>query len=153
MVAEIAKNIPPFPLVREVLGKVYPVADIMVCSATPIEALEREWAEHNFRQYVRIIAGQEMGSKAQHLSIVSNGKYDKDKIIMLGDALGDLDAARKKGVHFYPIIPGSEEASWKRFYDEAFDKFIAGRYEGDYEEKMIEEFQKCLPDHPVWQRN
>ena len=91
-----------------------------------------------------------MGSKAQHLAIVSEGKYNKDRILMLGDALGDLEAAQKNGVHFYPINPGKAEASWKRFHDEAFDAFIAQRYTGDYENKIITDFKTCLPDYPAW---
>ena len=152
MVTEIVKNVPPFQFVRESFEKVFPAVDIMVCSATPTEALEREWTEHGLRQFVKVIAGQEMGSKAQHLAIVSDGKYDKDKIIMLGDALGDLEAATKNGVLFYPIKPGSEDASWKQFHDEAFDKFIFGNYAGPYGDSVIAEFKKCLLDHPMWQR-
>lgn len=150
MVAEIVKDVPPFPFVRQSLEKIYPHADIMVCSATPTEALEREWTEHGLRPYVNIIAGQEMGSKSQQLAVVSNGKYNKEKIIMLGDALGDLDAAKKNGVLFHPINPGREKSSWKRFHDEAFERFIAGCYAGDYEDAVISEFENCLPKYPSW---
>ncbi len=150
MVTEIVKDVPAFHFVRETLEKVFPVADVMVCSATPIEALEREWSEHGLAPYVKLIAGQEMGSKAQHLAVVSDGKYDKDKIIMLGDALGDLDAAKKNNVLFYPINPGDEDESWKIFHDEAFDKFISGSYTGDYEDAVIEKFENCLPENPTW---
>lgn len=150
MVTEIVKDVPPFAYVRESLEKASSLSDVMVCSATPIEALEREWAEHGLRQYVNVIAGQEMGSKAQHLAVVSDGKYDKDKIVMLGDALGDLDAAKRNGVLFYPIIPGKEDASWKKFHDEAFDKFMSGSYAGAYEDALIEEFENCLPENPSW---
>lgn len=43
-------------------------ADMIVVSATPVEALTREWQEHGIARYVRVIAGQEMGKKALHLS-------------------------------------------------------------------------------------
>ena len=151
MVAEVVKNVPPFQCVRDSLEKVFSVADIIVCSATPTEALEREWAEHGLKRYVKVIAGQEMGSKVQHLAIVSDGKYDKDKIIMLGDAPGDQKASKENDILFYPINPGKEEASWKKFHDDAFDKFITGDYAGAYEDSVIAEFEKSLPDHPVWQ--
>lgn len=150
MVTEVVKDVPPFRFVRESLEKVFPIADIMVCSATPIEALEREWKEHGLKPYAKVIAGQEMGSKAQHLATVSETKYEKDKILMLGDALGDLDAAKTNDVLFYPINPGKEDASWKKFHDEAFDKFISCSYVGAYEEAVITEFKKCLPEHPSW---
>ncbi len=150
MVAEIVKGIPPFMYVRESIEKVSRTADIIVCSATPGEALEREWAEHGLARYVKVIAGQEMGKKAEHLTIVSNGKYAKDKIIMLGDAPGDMNAAKANNVLFYPINPGDEDNSWKRFHDEAFDKFMNGKYSGEYEDKVITEFDECLPEHPSW---
>ena len=41
-VADIVHGVPPFPQVRESLQKMAPVVDMMVVSATPIEALERE---------------------------------------------------------------------------------------------------------------
>ena len=37
-------------------------ADAMCISQTPAEALKREWAEHGIDRYVKIIAGQEMGT-------------------------------------------------------------------------------------------
>jgi phosphoglycolate phosphatase-like HAD superfamily hydrolase len=149
-VADIVKNIAPFKYVLESLEKVAARADIIICSATPTEVLEREWAEHGIAKYAKVMAGQEMGSKAEHLEIFSNGKYDKDKVIMVGDAIGDMEAAKKNNVLFYPINPGNEVASWKRFHDEAFDKFISGQYAGSYEKKLIEEFDKCLPENPPW---
>ncbi len=150
LVAEICKGVPPFPYVRESIEKVAQRADIIVCSATPFEALEREWAEHGLAQYVKVIAGQEMGQKADHLAIVSDGKYDKDKIIMLGDAPGDRDAAKDNDLAFYAINPGDEAKSWRRFHDEAFDKFMAGSYVGEYEKMVINEFDTCLPEYPQW---
>ena len=42
-----------------------PQADVMVISQTPGEALRREWAEHGIEKHVRLIAGQEMGSKTR----------------------------------------------------------------------------------------
>jgi phosphoglycolate phosphatase-like HAD superfamily hydrolase len=151
-VADIVKNIAPFKYVRESLEKASANADIIICSATPTEALEREWAEHGIDKYVKVIAGQEMGSKAEHLEIVSNGKYDKDKVLMAGDAIGDMNAAKQNNVLYYPINPGNEVASWKRFHDEAFDKFISGQYAGSYEKKLIEEFDSCLPENPPWRK-
>jgi len=151
-IKEIVKQMPPFPYVRESLEKIGPLADVIVVSATPGEALIREWEEHDIAKYVNVIAGQEMGTKAQHLEYAAKGKYDKDHILMIGDALGDLKAARANNALFYPVNPGSEVKSWKRFHDEAFDRFIKGGYAGKYEEKLIAEFEKCLPETPPWQK-
>jgi hypothetical protein len=71
---------------------------------------------------------------------------------MVGDAPGDLNAARANNALFYPINPGHEEASWQRFHDEAIDRFLSGSYAGDYETSLIEEFQNLLPETPPWKR-
>ena len=148
-VAAIVKNVSPFPNCKVSLDKAIAKADIMVCSSTPGEALHREWAEHGVDKYVRVIAGQEMGKKSEHLAIMAQ-KYNSDKILMIGDAPGDQDAAEANGLLFYPINPGHETASLKRFHDEAFEKFINGEYEGSYQKKVVEEFQALLPERPVW---
>jgi phosphoglycolate phosphatase-like HAD superfamily hydrolase len=151
-IAQIVKDMPPFPFVRECLEKMTPLADVIVVSATPCEALAREWAEHDIAQYARVIAGQEMGKKAEHLALAAKGKYPKNNILMIGDAPGDMKAAKANDAFFYPIIPGRETKSWKRFGDEAFDKFINGQYAGEYEQKLIAEFDASLPEKPLWQK-
>ena len=149
-IAEIVKGIPPFPYVRESLEKTIGKADVIVCSATPNEALRREWAEHDIDKYVAIIAGQEMGKKKEHLSFAAKDKYPSDRAIMIGDAPGDMNAPKANGILFYPINPGDEVRSWKRFAEEVFDKFINGEYAGQYEEEMIAEFETYLPSTPPW---
>jgi len=149
-IKEIVKAIPPFPYVRESLEKMQNVADVIVVSATPNEALEREWQEHDIAKYVAVIAGQEMGKKTEHLAYATKGRYEKNHVLMIGDAPGDLKAARANDALFYPINPGHEVESWKRFYEEAFDRFINGQYAGSYEQQLIEEFDSYLPETPPW---
>lgn len=151
-IAEMVHDVPPFPFMRESLQKIAQTADIIVCSQTPTEALAREWQEHGIDGYVKVIAGQEMGSKAEHLGLAMAGRWEPDHVLMIGDAPGDLKAARANGACFYPINPGAEDASWQRFYEEAYDRFIAGTYAGDYEKSLIEEFDKYLPEHPPWEK-
>jgi phosphoglycolate phosphatase-like HAD superfamily hydrolase len=151
-VGRIVWGMPPFLYVRESLEKIQPSADVIVVSATPDEALRREWAEHDIAQYAAIIAGQEMGTKKQHLEYATKGKYEKNHVLMIGDAPGDMKAAKANNALFYPINPGNEIQSWKRFHDEAFDRFIKGQYAGAYEEKVIAEFDSYLPEQPPWQK-
>ncbi len=150
-IGEIVKGMPPFPFVRESLEKIQPLADVIVVSATPCEALAREWEEHDIAKYVEIIAGQEIGKKAQHLDYATKGRYEKNHVLMVGDAPGDMKAAKVNDALFYPINPGDEVKSWERFHDEAFDKFINGEYAGDYEKKVIAEFDGYLPELPPWE--
>ncbi len=148
-VEDIVYGVPPFPLLKESLEKISEWADIIVCSGTPGEALTREWEENGIVQFPKVIAGQEMGKKKEHLAIVKD-KYPEGHIIMLGDAPGDKNAAAANGMPFYPINPGHEEMSWERFYKEVADKFKNGEYVGDYAAGIVAEFDKLLPETPSW---
>ncbi|MFO7611148.1 MAG: HAD hydrolase-like protein [Clostridia bacterium] len=151
-IANLVRNVPPFPFLRESLGKMNDGCDVIVVSATPGEALDREWNEHGIDGFVKVIAGQEMGTKKEHLGIAALKGYDRNKMLMIGDAPGDFKAARANGILFYPINPGNEESSWKRFYGEAYDRFIKGEYEGEYEAGLIAEFDGYLPKTPPWKK-
>ena len=150
-IEDMVYGIPPFPLVRETLDKIFAWADIIVCSGTPGEALAREWEENKIDGYPRVIAGQEMGKKKDHLEIVAS-KYPDGNVIMLGDAFGDLKAAKANNLLFYPVNPGCEEKSWELFFNEVTDKFHNGGYTADYEAGFIAEFEKLLPETPPWKR-
>lgn len=149
-IADMVTGIPPFPYVRESLEKLSSVADMMVVSATPTEALNKEWTENGIHTFVREIAGQEMGSKKEHLALAAVDKYESGHILMIGDAPGDMKAAKANNALFYPIMPGEEDASWQRFYEEAADVFMQGKYAGEYEERLIQDFLDHLPEIPPW---
>jgi len=150
-IKRIVHGVPPFPFVRESITKLSQHADAVVMSATPIEALEREWEEHDLKRYMKFIFGQEHGTKAECIRIsVTSGEYENCNVLMIGDAIGDLEAARENNVRFYPIIPGREEQSWEKFYREELDKFINSAYTEEHEKELVDEFFKCLPEVPSW---
>ena len=149
-IAELVKDVPPFPFVRESLESMRGRADVVVVSATPGEALVREWEEHGLSPLVSVIAGQELGSKAELLSMAAAGRYAPEKMLMVGDAPGDLKAAQSVGARFYPIDPAAEDASWQRFFEEALPRFFAGNYAGEYMDAQVHRFQALLPDRPTW---
>jgi phosphoglycolate phosphatase-like HAD superfamily hydrolase len=151
-IEEMVKNVPPFGHLRESLQAMRGRVDLMVVSATPLEALRREWGEHGLAEYMDVIAGQEMGTKSQHLELAAKGRYADDHILLIGDAPGDRDAAREQGVLYYPINPGGEEASWRRFHDEALGRFLDGTFAGAYQAELVAEFEALLPATPPWRR-
>jgi phosphoglycolate phosphatase-like HAD superfamily hydrolase len=151
-VAEMVHGVPPFPYVRDSLEALKEKADMIVVSATPTAALTREWEEHKISPFMRVIAGQEMGKKALHLELATQGKYPSDRVLMIGDAPGDMRAAHANDALFYPINPGAEEASWKRFYEQGLHRFLEGSYAGEYEKQLIAEFDEYLPQVPPWKR-
>jgi len=151
-IADIVHDVPPFPFVRESLEQISQWADVLVCSATPGEALVREWQEHGINVFVGCIAGQEMGSKKEHIALANAGRYGAGKILMIGDAPGDFKAAQGNNARFFPINPGHEDDSWELFFKEAAEKFRDGAYTPEYEGKLIAEFDKLLPELPPWKK-
>jgi phosphoglycolate phosphatase-like HAD superfamily hydrolase len=151
-IADLVYGVPPFPHVGESLEFLRQRADMVVASATPSEALTREWEEHDIAKFPRVIAGQEMGSKKEILARAAKGKYPPNHILMIGDAPGDMEAARANGALFFPINPGHEEESWARFYREGAKRFLAGEFAGAYEATLVAEFETLLPDTPPWKR-
>jgi phosphoglycolate phosphatase-like HAD superfamily hydrolase len=144
----MVRGVPPFPWVRESLQRLSPQADILVVSATPQEALIREWQEHELDGYVRAICGQESGTKKQFMGMAA--KYPKDHALMIGDAPGDYAAAKANAALYFPINPGAEEASWKRFHDEGIERFLSGSFAGKYQAELSAEFDRFLPAKPPW---
>ena len=151
-IADMVHGVPPFPYVRESLAKMAEQADIIVVSQTPNAALEREWAEHGIDRYAKVIAGQEMGTKADCIGYAKTHGYANDHVLMIGDAPGDLKAGKRNDALFFPINPSEEDASWKQLYEESLDRFFGERYAGDYEAELIRVFDGYLPATPPWKR-
>ena len=63
---------------------------------------------------------------------------------MIGDAPGDLKAAKEAGALFFPILPGREDESWHKFYDEGFPRFLGNTFAGEYQEALLAEFDSSL---------
>jgi len=142
--------IPPFAGAVDGLRRISAAADSMVVSQTPEAALVSEWRAHGIDGLVRLIAGQEIGTKAEQIRLAAIGKYAEGNILLIGDAPGDLEAAREAGVRFYPIVPGGEVESWRQFNVTFLDRFLAGKYSKGDELAQIDAFLAALPVQPSW---
>ena len=87
---------------------------------------------------------QEAGSKAYCIGEMVKKGYDTTKILMVGDAPGDRDAAIKNNVWYYPILVGKEGYSWERLLNEAFPKLLDGSCDEAYQAQLIKEFETNL---------
>lgn len=149
-IAHIVRGVTPFPGVREAFSRFMEFADIVIVSATPHEAIVREWGENDLLKYVTEVAGQELGTKAECIRKANSGHYAPDHVLMIGDALGDYDSARENGVLYYPIIPGQEVASWEKALHELADQLHSGTYAGQPMNDALVEFNKALLEKPTW---
>lgn len=146
-IEELAGKDAPFPNVLEVLNELHEVADIAIVSSANSEALYSEWERHLLLPHVDVVYGQEAGTKAACINELKAYGYAEDEILMVGDAPGDLNAALKNGVLYYPILFGKETFSWKRLSKEGVKHFTGKTYTGAYQEAVIAEFDDLLKQY------
>ncbi len=147
----VGDGVPPFPFVRSSLEKMQGRSDVLVVSATPQAALQREWEEQDLVRFVAAICGQEAGTKQESLAFArQEGKYGENRMLMIGDAPGDYKAAKANNALFFPINPGEEEKSWELLDSEGLERFFDGTFAGAYQEHLIEIFNGFLPAQPPW---
>ena len=149
-VAEMVHGIPPFPNVRENLKALAKHADIVIVSATPTQALEREWGENGLLPLVMAVKGQEAGSKKEIIASLKDS-YAPGHVLMIGDAPGDRDAAKANDALFYPICPDQEDRSWAEI-GSCIEAFLNGQYGGALEQQKLAYFETLLPTEPSWKR-
>ncbi len=119
-------------------------ADVAIVSSANEQAVLEEWEKHELLECVDMVLTQNVGSKAYCISKLIEKGYDRNNILMVGDAVGDLDSAKSNEVSYYPILVGKERYSWERFTNEVLELFISNAYKGKYEEKIIDEFKENL---------
>ena len=149
-IARIVHGVEPLPGVREAFAQISEFANIVIVSATPHDAIVREWGAQGLLEHITVVAGQELGTKKECIRKAAEGKYAPDKVLMVGDALGDYTAAQGNGVLFFPIIPGWEVESWSILRREAAERFHTGAYKGAYMDELLKRFDAVLQEEPNW---
>lgn len=134
----------PFPNVKWSMDEMSEKADLVAVSSANREAVEAEWTKHSLKESCKALLTQEAGSKAFCIGELIRRGYAPGNVLMIGDAPGDRDAARKNGVWFYPILVGKEGESWAELLDTAFPKFISGEFDSEYQETLIRKFETNL---------
>lgn len=134
----------PFPLCKEALAFAHERADVAIVSSANLGAVLEEWAHYGLLEHTDIVLAQNAGSKAYCIAELLKKGYAPDHVLMCGDAPGDMDAAQKNGVFYYPILVRHEKESWEEFIETAFDKLLGGTYAGAYQQKKNAAFKKNL---------
>ena len=134
----------PFPMVKEALVFAHQKADIAIVSSANLGAVMDEWKRHELLPDVDLVLAQDAGTKAYCIQELLKKGYDPKKVVMCGDAPGDMDAAKVNGVFYFPIKVNLEKESWQEFIDIGFDKLLDQSYEGAYQDAKIDEFIQNL---------
>ena len=134
----------PFEGVKEALCRARDMADVAVVSSANPQALDEEWNRYGVMEYVDVLLAQDMGSKTHCIKELLKKGYESSHALMIGDALGDYEAAEKNGIFFYPILVRNEEHSWEECRKTALNRLYQENYGGNYQDQVLKEFRKNL---------
>lgn len=134
----------PFAGVKEGLEAAHEKADVAIVSSANLEAVVEEWEKHGLMDSVDVCLTQNVGSKAYCIGKMLEQGFAKERVLMVGDAPGDLSAAEKNGVLYYPILVKHEKESWENFVKKGLPRFLEGSYAGEYQQQQIEAFRRNL---------
>ena len=129
----------PYAGAKEGLAAAHTFADVAMVSSANRDAVEEEWGKFGLLEHTDIVLAQDIGSKAACIAQMLKFGYDRRKVLMIGDAPGDCDAAEKNNVWYYPILVNHEKASWDEAISTAFSKLQSGEY-AEYEVQTKKEF-------------
>ena len=133
----------PYNGAKEGLAAAHAFADVAMVSSANRDAVEKEWGKFGLLEHTDIVLAQDVGSKAACIKEMLKFGYDVNKVVMVGDAPGDCDAAEKNGVHYYPILVNHEKESWDEAIAVAFGKLRSGEY-AEYGAEKKQEFLRNL---------
>ena len=133
----------PYDGAKEGLAAAPQFADVAMGSSANRDAVEEEWGKFGLLEHTDIVLAQDVGSKAACIAEMLKFGYDLNKVVMVGDAPGDCDAAEKNGVHYYPILVNHEKESWDEAIAVGFAKLRSGEY-AEYGAEMKQKFLQNL---------
>lgn len=134
----------PYAGVKEALAYAHERADVAIVSSANAEAVLEEWEKYGLLPHTDVVCAQDVGSKAFCIAELMKRGYAPDHVLMCGDAPGDMDAAKKNGVFYFPIRVRQEKESWQEFVAEGFDRLLDGAYAGAYQQAKIAAFLENL---------
>lgn len=137
----------PFKNVYGALKNISQNADIAVVSSANSEALQNEWSRYALTDFTSVLLGQEYGSKSSCICQLLQCGYTPAHVLMVGDAPGDLSGAQENDVHFYPILPCKEIASWDRLTQESIGLLLRNQYDDTYQNALIKEFEESISQY------
>lgn len=123
----------PFPGAKAGLAAAHEFADVAVVSSANRDAVDEEWTTHGLYDHVDIVLAQDCGSKTHCIAEMLKFGYALDHVLMVGDAPGDMDAAEKNGVLYFPILVNHEEKSWEELSTTGLSNLKSGSYVGEYQ--------------------
>lgn len=133
------EEVKPFENVKECIVKLHQSCDIAIVSSANHEAVQEEWTRFGLLEHVDVLLAQNAGSKKSCVEKLLTYGYEPQKVLVVGDAPGDMDAAKQNGVFYYPILVRKEAESWKNL-EEAVGRVKNGSFAGNYQNQLEKSF-------------
>lgn len=146
-VNEIISQLPlaePFMGVKETMELIKSQADIAVVSAANKAAIEEEWKTSGLYDLVDYFFAQDDGTKSECIKKLLVTGYDHERTIMVGDALGDYNAAKSNQVWFYPILASKESESWFELNKNYLSIFLSGGFDKEVQNNLLSKMNENL---------
>lgn len=146
-VNEIISQLPmaePFTGVKETMLLMKSEADIAVVSSANKAAIEEEWKTSGLYDLVDYFFAQDDGTKSECIKKLLAAGYDREKTIMVGDALGDYEAANNNQVWYYPILASKEVVSWSELNENYLSVFLDGGFDKEVQNDLLSEMNENL---------
>jgi phosphoglycolate phosphatase-like HAD superfamily hydrolase len=128
---------------KEGLAAAHTFADVAVVSSANRDAVYEEWTKHGLLEHVDILLAQDCGSKAHCIGEMLKFGYEKNHVLMVGDAPGDCDAAEANGVWYFPILVNQETESWSELQSIGLNKLREEHY-SEYQPEKKQQFLRNL---------
>ena len=119
----------PFPGASACLRTMGEFADVVVVSGANRDTVLDEWKRHQLISCADLILTQENGTKTACIRRLMEMGYNRECVLMVGDAPGDCDAAEENGVGFFPILVEREQDSWEQLQFVGLHMLKNGRLE------------------------
>lgn len=130
----------PFEGVEEALKLMQGKADVVIVTASNGKEIRKEWEHAGLLDYTNLLLSQEDGTKEMCVNSLVKCGYEKDQVLVIGDAPADRAAAESAGVLFYPVLAYQETESWEEFAENGLKRFLEKTFAGEYQEKNIQKF-------------
>src|SRR5699024_624264 len=86
------EEVRPFDGVKKMIEQIHKSCDVAIVSSANYEAVKEEWTRFGLMEHVDIVLAQNAGSKKSCIARLLTFGYDREKVMMTGDAPGDMEA-------------------------------------------------------------
>ena len=130
----------PFEDAMQGLAYAHSVADVAAVSSANRESVSEEWARYGLLSYTDILLTQELGRKEYCIGRMLSLGYKRERVLMVGDSMGDMRSAEACGISFFPIMHGRENECWRELCEAGLSRLLDGTFSGEYQRRIKNEF-------------